>query len=657
MRVLVLLLVALNKSGRSDGHTAQQKGDVLQLKACGDDPTEHFAQHYEVLGDGRNWTTIRPATDASLCVSVCSSCDPEGSGQFGRLQLQQCSQASDAQAWSLVPVAGSSDTLTVQTAKAFVQSQKCTVWNICPVDSSSKRLFEANDTMIPYPQCDPAGAWNEIIELSAGGVFKPSSAAHNKAGVCIAAVPPPPPPHRPPGWSNIPLPTPAQLAWSRHEITAIGHFLPLCGHGDMQNNASWTSRGCGAPFAADCMAPKEFNPKGIDTDGWVKAVASMGAKVAVFVVRHGCGFDLWPTKAKLPSGFKYEYSIANAPYKGGQGDLAAEFVASCKKYNVTPGFYAAVANNAYLNVTGNKLLPGAQLTLAEYQDITLQQLKELWTNYGQIGEIWFDGGIPDAFAANILALFKQLQPNAVMFQGPGKDAVRWAGTEGGSAPADTWSTSATVMAYGAGDPNAGFFFPANCDTTLQEQDQWAYNPKVGLRTLKELIGVYHGTVGRNCNLELDWAPFMAGPDSGTLPPDQVKRFEEFGEWIEGCYGDGNRVAHTGGNTSVVPGGSAEGTSSLVLQLPAGGGIDAPKPIDRVVIEEDQAYGQRILAWNVSTDTGVVLGSGKSVGNKRILVWNSTALPADAKQLVLGVTTAKAQPVIRNFAAFRSCPVE
>eukprot|EP01046_Picozoa_sp_COSAG06_P108752 COSAG06_NODE_55179_length_291_cov_0.385417_1_plen_66_part_10 len=52
------------------------------------------------------------------------------------LQLQQCSQASDAQAWSLVPVTGSSDTFTVQMAKAFVQSQKCTVWNICPVDSS-----------------------------------------------------------------------------------------------------------------------------------------------------------------------------------------------------------------------------------------------------------------------------------------------------------------------------------------------------------------------------------------------------------------------------------------------------------------------------------------------------------------------------------------
>ena len=494
----VLLLLALPPSALS-----QRAGDVLQLQPCEDVPAEHFEERFEILGDGRNWTTIRPAGDTSLCVSVCPNCDSTNS-PYGRMQLQQCSQGSNAQAWSLVP-APSPGTFSVQTAKAFVQSQKCTVWNICPADMSSARLFKANDTMIPYPQCDPAGAWNEDLEFSAGK-FKPSDTAHNQAGVCVAAAPPPPPPPEPPGWSKIPIPSPAQLAWSQHEITAIGHFLPLCGRGDMQNASSWTSRGCGPPFSTDCMAAEEFNPQGVDTDGWVKAVAAMGAKVAVFVVRHGCGFDLWPTKAALPNGFTYDYSIANSPYKGGKADLAAEFVASCKKYNVIPGFYAAVATNAYLNVSGNKMGAGSQLTLAEYQDITLQQLKELWTNYGQIGEIWFDGGIPEAFAANILALFKKLQPNAVMFQGPGHDAVRWAGTEGGVAPPDTWSTSANVMAYGAGDPDAGFFFPANCDTTLQEQDQWAYNPAVGLRTLKELIVVYHATVGRNCNLELDWAP-------------------------------------------------------------------------------------------------------------------------------------------------------
>ena len=60
--------------------------------------------------------------------------------------------------------------------------------------------------------------------------------------------------------------------------------------------------------------------------------------------------------------------------------------------------------------------------------------------------------------------------------------------------------------------------------------------QVGLRTLKELIEVYHKTVGRNCNLELDWAPYEAGPHAGTLPPAQTERFTGFGRWIHECYG-------------------------------------------------------------------------------------------------------------------------
>ena len=163
---------------------------------------------------------------------------------------------------------------------------------------------------------------------------------------------------------------------------------------------------------------------------------------------------------------------------------------------------------------------------------------------------------------------------------------------------------------------------------------------MGLRTLKELIVVYHSTVGRNCNLELDWAPFQAGPNAGSLPQEQVARFKEFGSWIKGCYGEGNRAAHTSGNTSAV-------THTLVLDISG-----VAKPVDRLVIQEDQSYGQRILSWEVTTELGLQVAAGHSIGNKRIVVLNGTV---NSSQLVLKVLQTKAQPVIRALEAYYACP--
>jgi hypothetical protein len=48
---------------------------------------------------------------------------------------------------------------------------------------------------------------------------------------------------------------------------------------------------------------------------------------------------------------------------------------------------------------------------------------------------------------------------------------------------------------GSGDPNSPYFVPAEVDTTLQESDDWFFNPSVAVRSLPELITVYHGSVG------------------------------------------------------------------------------------------------------------------------------------------------------------------
>ena len=81
----------------------------------------------------------------------------------------------------------------------------------------------------------------------------------------------------------------------------------------------------------------------LDTDKWMESVTTLGAKYAVLVLDHFSGFNLWPSQV-------YNYSIAITKWKDGKGDIVADFLRSCKKYNVTPGFFYSVHENWYHGV-------------------------------------------------------------------------------------------------------------------------------------------------------------------------------------------------------------------------------------------------------------------------------------------------------------------
>ena len=55
-----------------------------------------------------------------------------------------------------------------------------------------------------------------------------------------------------------------------------------------------------------------------------------------------------------------------------------------------------------------------------------------------------------------------------------------------------------------------------------------------------------------------------------------------------------------------------------------------------------------------TESGAVLGQGQSIGNKRIVLFNTSTVSVTT-QLILEVTAAKAQPIIRSFDAHYLCP--
>lgn len=265
---------------------------------------------------------------------------------------------------------------------------------------------------------------------------------------------------------------------------------------------------------------------------------------------------------------------------------------------------------------------------------------------------WFDGGYTPAIQARLQSLLRKYQPQAAVFGGSGvvPSALCWVGTESGHAPDPTWSTGDD----GSGDPDANLWCPKECDTTLQDFDHWFWN-NVTIRSLAELISVYHdsvgafcspyaaagrrgtvaftdacGCTGHNCILELDFAIMP----SGRVAADHALRYKEFGDWIRSCYGSP----------------LARSTTTHIAGL--NGSL-----VDRVVIQEDQRFGQRIRYYHIDylstiTQEWQPFSDGTSVGNRKIDFRREPVL-ADAMRMVVEVTVPP--PILRSFMVFRPCP--
>lgn len=429
---------------------------------------------------------------------------------------------------------------------------------------------------------------------------------------------------------NVVVPNSRQLEWADAEIGVLIHFdMPV--FKPDYNFRQWGTH----PDASI------FNPTELNTDQWLETARKLGAKYAVLVAKHCSGFSLWPTEA-------HDYSVKHSPWKEGKGDVVADFIASCKKYGIKPGIYASTTANGYLYVDNPGLVQeGGPVTQAEYNRIVTQQLTELWSNYGELFEIWFDGGVlsKEQGGADVFSLVRELQPDAIAFQGPygHPNLIRWVGNEEGVAPYPCWATAdSTTNADGTlvveglnGDPFAPFWCPGEADFTLRWNRSfqggwfWTAGQDSMLFSLPELLAKYETSVGRNTNMLLG----LVIDNRGLVPDADVQRVEELGREIKRQYG----------SPAYVTGGSG---SELTISF------DHPLNINRVVLQEEIAKGERVLEYSLKAYRGgewVDLSSGSCIGHKRIDRFD----PIEAEKVKLVITRSKATPHISNFSVYET----
>ena len=296
-----------------------------------------------------------------------------------------------------------------------------------------------------------------------------------------------------------PLPTENQLRWQQMEYYAFVHFS-INTYTDM----AW---GLGNED------PKIFNPEKLDCRQWARICKEAGMKGIIFTAKHHSGFCLWPSKYT-------DYSVEKSPWKNGKGDMVREMADACKEFGLKFGVYLSPWDRNH-----------PDYGKPEYITYFRNQLEELLTNYGDIFEVWFDGANGgsgyygganetrkiDAKTyydwANTYKLVRKLQPNIVIWNDGGDRAdLRWVGTESGYVGETNWSLlNATgdvpedMLRHGVENGNA--WVPGEVNTSIRPE--WFYHEREDrkVKTLPQLMDIYHNSVGRNGTLLLNF-PIM-----------------------------------------------------------------------------------------------------------------------------------------------------
>ena len=423
------------------------------------------------------------------------------------------------------------------------------------------------------------------------------------------------------------LPSPSQLKWADAEIGVLIHY------------------GLTVYTAEDEPAKpiSAFNPSKLKTDQWIKAAKSAGAKYAVLTIINGPGFCLWPTK--VPG---YDCHIGNTPYKGGKGDVALEFVNSCRKYGIKPGFYYNVGNYSHTYLRRNS--KPSKEEWESYVKVEYQQITELWSNYGKLFEVWFDGGVVEdkkpEVAIKITELLKKYQPEAITFQGPVEyeNNIRWSGNEDGAGAYPNWSTAdqavspdgnlISIPKNGGGNPDGKYWVPAEADMANRKNSGWGwytakdYEEKHPPYSSGELMDHYYSSTGRNANFIIG----MAIDSTGSFPESNVRIFEDFGNKLK------ERLKAEVGSAS------GKGNSVTIKLTKA-------QDINQVEIREEIAKGERIRSYIVEAlidGKWRQLCDGISVGHKRIQLFDKVKV----SEVRLTITKSEGEPIIKIFKVYK-----
>lgn len=440
-----------------------------------------------------------------------------------------------------------------------------------------------------------------------------------------------------------PIPTKAQLEWQKLEYYAFVHFgmNTFTGHEWGEGRAPAT----------------EFNPINFNAEQWAKVVKDAGMKGIIITAKHHDGFCLWSSKTT-------EYSVKNSKWRDGKGDVLKDLSEACKKYGLKFGVYISPWDR-------NHPLYGTP----KYNEIYKEQWRELLSNYGEVFESWLDGANDGSKRMvydfnGFWQIIRLIQPNSIMFSDAGPD-IRWVGNEKGFAGETNWSTRNNEGTFpgfyeseailNVGDENGTSWIPAECDVSIRPG--WFYHKEEDskVKTVSQLMDIYYGSVGRNCNLLLN-----IGVDKrGLVNEHDISRLMEFKSARESAFKE--NLAKGKITATNIRGNSKNFSAEKILDnnfetywatddniKSASLILDFGKIVEfnTLLLQENIALGQRVKKFSVEIWNGKEfekVSKNTTIGYKRIVRFPNVK----TSKVRINIEDSKASPIISTLEIFNS----
>lgn len=305
------------------------------------------------------------------------------------------------------------------------------------------------------------------------------------------------------------------------------------------NHAEWIRTTAQIPLEEYNQFVSQFNPVQFNAEAWVQMAKDAGMKYITITSKHHDGFCLWDSK-------QTDFDIMSTPFRR---DILKELANACRKISgIKLCFYHSIMDWHHPDYNQRreweKDRPAEGTDREKYIMYMKNQLKELVTDYGDIGVIWFDGEWENFWThedgKDLYNYVRSLKPGIVINNRVDKGRSGMAGmTTEGDYGGDFGTPEQEIPETGL--PGVDW------ESCMTMNNNWGYNKAdKNFKSAKELIQKLADIASKGGNFLLNIGPKA----DGTFPQESIDRLKAIGNWMkingESIYGTAaSPFEHTG----------------------------------------------------------------------------------------------------------------